>query len=86
MTQREISDKYGMTDRESSVAFLVSQGMGNAEIASTLGVSEKTVKNTLLVIPLKMGLGEDRGGSLRVRIALQIHGVGPYASAEMEAK
>jgi len=50
--------------------------MSNADIGASLSITEKTVKNVLLPVALKMGLGQDdRGGSLRVRLTLTAHGI-----------
>ena len=66
-----------MTEREASIVALVAEGLCNGDIGARLGITERTVKNTLTSVPLKMGV--EAGGSARVRIALAAHGVGPYA-------
>lgn len=46
-----------LTPREESVVRLVVEGMGNREIAKTLHLSQHTVKNYLVRIFEKLGLG-----------------------------
>lgn len=76
---RSLSSRFpSLTARECDTVARVAFGMSNADIASDLGVTEKTVKNVLLPVAFKMGLGEDRSGSLRVRLTLLAHGL-PYA-------
>lgn len=66
----------GLTAREADILARVAGGLSNADIASSLGVTERTVKNTLLPVPAKVGMdNDDRGGSLRVRLALIVHGI-----------
>lgn len=60
----------GMTGREADCAALVAAGMDNANIGIVLGISEVTVKVTLLRVPSRMGVS--RGGSARVRVALGV--------------
>jgi DNA-binding NarL/FixJ family response regulator len=65
-----------LTAREADVVSRLAHGMSNADIAASLSITEKTVKNVLLPVSLKMGLpAEDRGGSLRVRLTLTAHGI-----------
>lgn len=65
-----------LTAREADVLARVASGLSNADIGASLSVSEKTVKNILLSVPFKVGIpADDRGGSLRVRLALLAHGV-----------
>lgn len=67
-----------LTMREADCLARVAQGMSNADIAASLSVSEKTVKNVLLSVPFKVGMAnDDRGGSLRVRLTLLAHGISP---------
>jgi DNA-binding NarL/FixJ family response regulator len=70
---KNLAQRFNLTEREADILSRVAFGMGNAEIASDLAITEKTVKNVLTVLPLKMGLGDDRGGSLRVRLCLAAH-------------
>ena len=67
-----------LTHRENQVLELVANGLPNADIAGHLGITEKTVKNTLTAIGRTL-LPDSRGGSMRVRLALIFHKVGPYA-------
>ncbi|MDI6816090.1 MAG: helix-turn-helix transcriptional regulator [Actinomycetota bacterium] len=48
--------QQGLTPRESEVLALLHQGMTNAEIAATLYLSEKTVKNHLYSVYRKLGV------------------------------
>ena len=65
-----------LTAREADVIARLAHGMSNADIGASLSITEKTVKNVLLPVALKMGLGQDdRGGSLRVRLTLTAHGI-----------
>jgi PAS domain S-box-containing protein len=43
----DLSERATLTDRESAVLRLVVQGLANKEIATSLNISESTVKNTL---------------------------------------
>lgn len=45
-----------LTPAERRIVGLISKGMSNAEIAETLGISEKTVKNHITSLLSKMGL------------------------------
>jgi len=47
----------GLSGREAETLELVSQGLGNAQIAVRLGISEKTVRNHVSAIFSKLGLG-----------------------------
>ena len=66
--------------RETSVALEIASGKSNAEIAAVLAITEKTVKNVAGSVSLKMDVPP--GGSVRVRVALCVHQVGPWASTE----
>jgi DNA-binding NarL/FixJ family response regulator len=61
----------GLTERELEVVRLVAQGMSNAEIASTLYLSEATVKSHIARILAKLGLRD------RVQVAVYAyeHGI-----------
>ena len=76
---RALSTRFaGLTARECDVLARVAQGASNARIAASLGMVEKTVKNTLTAIPFKVGMdNDDRGGSLRTRLTLIVHGIDP---------
>ena len=80
MKAKDIQKRFpNLTGRDASiVAILAHTGGSNHEIAGALGITERTVKNCLTTIPLKMGV--PAGGSSRVRIALAAHGVGAWAS------
>jgi DNA-binding NarL/FixJ family response regulator len=68
----------GLTAREADVLARIAQGWSNATIAASLAMTEKTVKNVCLPLALKVGMdNDDRGGSLRVRLALTAHGIAP---------
>jgi len=69
-----------LTEREAQMLALVAQGASNAHVAATLGVTERTVKNTLPGVYLKVGAGN--GGSARVRAALLAHGLPVVASGD----
>jgi len=58
-----------LTERESTVALLVSQGESNGRIAAAMGISERTVKAHLTVIFEKLGVQD------RLQLALRVHGV-----------
>jgi DNA-binding NarL/FixJ family response regulator len=77
VTTKILQNKYaGLTDREADILLALSGGQSNADIATSLGITERTVKNTMNAICLRMGFSpEDRGGSLRVRMALHVHGI-----------
>lgn len=78
MNTRNLLSRFPrMTDREASVALLIAEGLANNDIASRLGIAEKTVKNVNMAVSLKMDIPP--GGSSRVRVALAVHEVGPWA-------
>jgi len=58
-----------LTERESTVALLVSQGEPNGRIAAAMGISERTVKAHLTAIFEKLGVQD------RLQLALRVHGV-----------
>lgn len=70
---KAVANRWNLTEREADIVGCIAEGMGNADIGTRLGIAENTVKNSILGISLKMDLGDDRGGSLRVRIALRAH-------------
>jgi DNA-binding NarL/FixJ family response regulator len=57
--------KLGLTDREAETLLWVAQGKSNADIASILGNSEKTVKKTMGHIFEKLGLESRTAAALR---------------------
>jgi DNA-binding NarL/FixJ family response regulator len=76
-TARALSVRFpALTAREADVLARIAQGWSNATIAASLAMTEKTVKNVALPLALKVGMdNDDRGGSLRVRLALIAHGI-----------
>lgn len=79
-TTRNLARRFPrLTDRELSVAMLISEGLSNTDIGARLNIAEKTVKNVLGPVSLKMDIPP--GGSSRVRVALAVHQVGPWAPA-----
>lgn len=76
--KRTLLDRFPrLTDREADVALLIAEGLANNEIGSRLGIAERTVKNVNMNVSLKMDIPP--GGSSRVRVALCVHKVGPWA-------
>jgi len=63
-TQRHGAD---LTERESEVLALVADGRTNAEIASTLGVSLKTVQNHVSHVLAKLQVRDRTQAALRIR-------------------
>lgn len=49
-TVRRLQTRFGLTTREAQVAAAVAKGLANAEVASALGIVEKTVKNVLMAV------------------------------------
>jgi len=49
-TVRRLQSRFGLTVREAQVAAGVARGHTNAEVASQLGIVEKTVKNVLMSV------------------------------------
>jgi len=45
---------------------------GNAAVASALAITEKTVKNILLPVALKLGISSEESGSLRLDMAMDV--------------
>lgn len=66
-TIRTLTARFHLTDREAEVALAVSKGFTNQETASRLKITEKTVKNALMVIFKKFGVRS------RVEMALVAH-------------
>lgn len=58
-------EKLGLTDREAETLLWVAQGKSNADIATILGNSEKTVKKTMGHIFEKLGLESRTAAALR---------------------
>jgi DNA-binding NarL/FixJ family response regulator len=63
-----------LTSREREIAALVAAGGANKEIASQLGVSERTVKAHLTAAFRKLGVTD------RLRLALFLNGTRPLAA------
>jgi DNA-binding NarL/FixJ family response regulator len=61
--------RRGLTEREQEVACLVADGASNKEVARQLGVTERTVKDHLSHIFVKLQVHD------RVQLALHVHGV-----------
>jgi DNA-binding CsgD family transcriptional regulator len=66
-TVRRLQARFRLTLREAQVAAGVSKGLSNAEVASRLGIVEKTVKNVLMGVFAKCGVRN------RVELALRIY-------------
>jgi DNA-binding NarL/FixJ family response regulator len=49
-TVRRLQTRFGLTLREAQVAVGVARGQSNAEVAASLGIVEKTVKNVLMSV------------------------------------
>lgn len=64
---RRLQTRFRLTPREAEVAADVSRGLTNAEIATHLGITEKTVKNALMTVFVKCEVRN------RVELALKAH-------------
>jgi DNA-binding NarL/FixJ family response regulator len=64
-TAAPLVEKLGLTEREAETLLWVAQGKSNADIASILGNSEKTVKKTMGHIFEKLGLESRTAAALR---------------------
>jgi DNA-binding NarL/FixJ family response regulator len=60
-----LAEQLGLTDREAETLLWVAQGKSNADIATILGNSEKTVKKTLGHVFEKLGLESRTAAALR---------------------
>jgi len=69
-----------LTEREHAVARLVARGEANAEIASALGITERTVKAHLSSIFEKLHVDD------RLQLALLVHGISTGKAAADTAK
>lgn len=71
-----------LTPREREVFFLIASGLGNREIARSLYISDKTVKNYVTTIRKKLGLAN------RTQIALFAlrHGLLPWEQMQLPGK
>ena len=54
-----------LSHREKEILFLISRGLQNKEISSELGISEKTVRNTISNIFKKLGVGNRTEATLK---------------------
>ena len=63
-----LQQKFGVTDRQIEVARLLAQGLSNAEIAETLGLSTYTARNHTEAVLLKLG------ASTRARVGAILRG------------
>jgi DNA-binding response OmpR family regulator len=57
LSDEELRDRYGLTERQVAVARLVAEGCTNAEIATRLGVSFFTARNHTEQVLGKLGVG-----------------------------
>ena len=69
-TIRRLQARFQLTLREAQVAGLVARGHSNGEVATALGIVEKTVKNVLMTVYQKCGVRN------RVELALRAYDVG----------
>jgi DNA-binding response OmpR family regulator len=56
LSDSELRDRYGLTDRQIAVARLVAEGCTNAEVAERLGLSFYTARNHAEQVMLKLGV------------------------------
>lgn len=56
LSNSELRDRYGLTDRQIAVARLVAEGCTNAEVAERLGLSFYTARNHAEQVMLKLGV------------------------------
>jgi DNA-binding NarL/FixJ family response regulator len=56
-----------LTDRERDVLDLLAQGSSNREIASHLGIADKTVRNHLSSVFLKLQVNDRTAAALKAR-------------------
>jgi DNA-binding NarL/FixJ family response regulator len=69
-TIRRLQARFQFTLREAQVAALVARGQSNGEVATALGIVEKTVKNALMTVYQKCAVRN------RVELALRAYDVG----------
>lgn len=62
-----IDGSTNLTDRESDVLELVSEGLTNRQISTRLGIAEKTVKAHLTKVYAHIGVGDRTGAALWAR-------------------
>jgi DNA-binding NarL/FixJ family response regulator len=75
-TVRRLQTRFGLTLREAQVAVGVARGQSNAEVAATLGIVEKTVKNVLMSVYQKCEVRN------RVELALRAYDAPLQGSAD----
>jgi DNA-binding response OmpR family regulator len=56
LSDAELRDRYGLTDRQIAVARLVAEGCTNAEVAEQMGLSFYTARNHAEQVMLKLGV------------------------------
>ena len=56
LSDGELHERYGLTDRQIAVARLVAEGCTNAEVAERLGLSFYTARNHAEQVMLKLGV------------------------------
>jgi DNA-binding NarL/FixJ family response regulator len=66
-TGRPGMSEAGLTDRENDVLALIAEGIDNAQIARSLGLSLKTVQNYVSRILDKLQVADRTQAALRVR-------------------
>lgn len=67
-----------LTDREEGVARQAASGRANAQIAESLGITERTVKAHLSAVFEKLGVSD------RLQLALLVHGISQPRAAHSE--
>jgi DNA-binding response OmpR family regulator len=55
LTDTELQARFGLTDRQVTVARLLAEGVSNLELAERLGVSEHTARNHTFQVLAKLG-------------------------------
>lgn len=65
-----------LTDRELSVLNLLSQGLSTESIADNLGISEKRIRNLLVIIYDKLEIDRADGVSLRIAVINKARKIG----------
>jgi DNA-binding response OmpR family regulator len=73
MTDDELRERFGLTERQVEVARLLAQGHSNAEIGETLGITTLTARNHTDQVMLKLG------ASTRARVGAILRGQVPQA-------
>jgi DNA-binding NarL/FixJ family response regulator len=73
MTDGELRERFGLTERQVEVARLLAQGHSNAEIGETLGITTLTARNHTDQVMLKLG------ASTRARVGAILRGQAPQA-------